>query len=355
MPGVFRKVWRPYRTAPFRDRKRRWVPVYSPAPLVAGTPIQVCTATAVTIYMDGTNGSTAASGGVPALTYQWYGSTTSNFTPGGGNIIGGATSSNLTVGSPTTTLTFYKCVVTDAALQTVTTVEAPGRLLDADIRVLFIGDSIYYNGSDDPPTRFDEYGKYIGHRLHAVTTFNASAPGSGINYWLPSTDPAYIAWPDPGPPDTGGLGLLAWAKTQLTVSGTTFVILRLGANDSGIAAATWGTRLSTVVSNLTTAGYTVVLNYPTYGRPGGSYGGAANARFQEFQAQIDALVNGTTVYLGDTKQWDASAVVTGWRTDDIHPGTEGKAELALADLLRLGEILYPATGTGGTPAFACVG
>lgn len=56
----------------------------------------------------------AATGGVGPYTYQWYRSTTSGFSPGGGNIIAGATAlafmdSGLT---PNTTY-FYKVVVTD--------------------------------------------------------------------------------------------------------------------------------------------------------------------------------------------------------------------------------------------------
>lgn len=58
--------------------------------------------------------TTAASGGVGPYTQQWYKSTTSGFSPGGGNIISGATALSLTDTAvvPNTTY-YYKVVFTD--------------------------------------------------------------------------------------------------------------------------------------------------------------------------------------------------------------------------------------------------
>lgn len=58
--------------------------------------------------------STAASGGTGPYTQQWYRSTTSGFTPGGGNIISGATALTLNDSGliPNTTY-YYKVVYTD--------------------------------------------------------------------------------------------------------------------------------------------------------------------------------------------------------------------------------------------------
>lgn len=58
--------------------------------------------------------ATAATGGTGPYTYQWYRSTTSGFTPGGGNIISGATSLTLADSGllPNTTY-YYKVVATD--------------------------------------------------------------------------------------------------------------------------------------------------------------------------------------------------------------------------------------------------
>lgn len=59
--------------------------------------------------------SAAASAGTAPYTYQWYRSTTSGFTPGGGNIIDGATELTLDdTGLIPNTQYYYKVVATDA-------------------------------------------------------------------------------------------------------------------------------------------------------------------------------------------------------------------------------------------------
>lgn len=58
--------------------------------------------------------ATAATGGSGPYDYQWYKSTTSGFTPGGGNIISGATALTLNdTGLIPNTLYYYKVVATD--------------------------------------------------------------------------------------------------------------------------------------------------------------------------------------------------------------------------------------------------
>lgn len=59
--------------------------------------------------------SAAATGGTGPYTYQWYRSTTTGFSPGGGNIITGATSLTLNdSGLIPNTAYFYKVVATDS-------------------------------------------------------------------------------------------------------------------------------------------------------------------------------------------------------------------------------------------------
>lgn len=58
--------------------------------------------------------ATAATAGTSPYTYQWYRSTTTGFSPGGGNIISGATSLTLNdTGLIPGTLYYYKVVATD--------------------------------------------------------------------------------------------------------------------------------------------------------------------------------------------------------------------------------------------------
>jgi hypothetical protein len=79
--------------------------------LTAGT-ITVGTVTSTTAQLT----VTAATSGTSPYTYQWYRSTTTGFTPGGGNIIAGATSLTLSdSGLIPGTVYYYKNVVTDSA------------------------------------------------------------------------------------------------------------------------------------------------------------------------------------------------------------------------------------------------
>lgn len=65
--------------------------------------------------------ATAATGGTGPYTYQWYRSTTTGFSPGGGNIIAGATALTLEDSGliPNTTY-YYKVVATDTGNSNVT-------------------------------------------------------------------------------------------------------------------------------------------------------------------------------------------------------------------------------------------
>lgn len=65
--------------------------------------------------------ATAATAGTPPVTYQWYRSTTTGFSPGSGNLISGATALTLNDSGliPNTTY-YYKLVATDAVPNTAT-------------------------------------------------------------------------------------------------------------------------------------------------------------------------------------------------------------------------------------------
>lgn len=63
---------------------------------------------------------TAASGGTGPYTYQWYRSTASGFTPGGGNILAGKTALSLTDIPTPGTVFYYKVVSTDTGNSNIT-------------------------------------------------------------------------------------------------------------------------------------------------------------------------------------------------------------------------------------------
>lgn len=69
--------------------------------------------------------SAAATAGTGPYTYQWYRSTTSGFTPGGGNIIAGATALTLDdTGLIPNTQYYYKVVATDTGASNATSTSA---------------------------------------------------------------------------------------------------------------------------------------------------------------------------------------------------------------------------------------
>ena len=84
--------------------------------LTAGV-ISLVSETSTTVNLS----ATAATGGTGAVTYQWYRSTTSGFTPGGGNILTGQTALTLAdTGLIPNTGYFYKLQATDTVPTTVT-------------------------------------------------------------------------------------------------------------------------------------------------------------------------------------------------------------------------------------------
>ena len=69
--------------------------------------------------------SAAASGGTGPYTYQWYRSTTSGFSPGGGNILSGKTALSLSdTGLIPNTTYFYKVIATDTGDSNLTSTSA---------------------------------------------------------------------------------------------------------------------------------------------------------------------------------------------------------------------------------------
>jgi len=63
-----------------------------------------------------------AAGGTTPYSYQWYKSTTANFTPSSSNIISGQTTSLLAVQTTVEAETYYTCVVTDSTTPTASVV-----------------------------------------------------------------------------------------------------------------------------------------------------------------------------------------------------------------------------------------
>lgn len=281
----------------------------------------------------------AATGGTAPITYQWYRSTTANFTPGGGNLLSGATSLTLADSSSLAadTMYYYICRATDNAAATADSNQIAGALKASTLVLGFVGDSITVgfglSAGLDPATKVGALlANTFKHR--AVTISNQAVNGSRTSQWV-----------------TGQANLTA-AKSAFSSAGVTHVHIMLGANDAAaanlVSAATFGSNLSNICSDLTGAGYTVILSYPTY-IPAGANSNATTAASvalaQSYWAQIDALINGTTILLGDTvSPRYFAASLSEYQSDQTHPTATGSQALATMWARAIDRALYKRSG-----------
>ena len=285
--------------------------------------------------------STPASGGTGALIYQWYRSTTANFTPSSSNILAGATSLTLSdTGLVADTLYFYKLRVTDSLSVTATTNQySVSTRADAiSLKLGFIGDSISIytpteastsGGTINPPIALQNMLSIIaGSRSVSIT--NTAVAGMTTTNWIPS----------------GSLYLNA--KASFVSAGVTHVYIMLGANDSkdsvAASSATYLANMTAIVNDLTTSGFKVFLNAPTYTLPGSfsnDFSEASTARIQAYTAQLLTLVNSTNVYLGDMKSYQYFANHQSELVDGVHPEVQGVHSIARLWLQATASILLP--------------
>jgi lysophospholipase L1-like esterase len=302
--------------------------------LVSGSPsLSSVTSTTINVSVG------AASGGTPSYTYQWYRSTTSNFTPGAGNLLSGATSTTLadSTGLSADTPYYYVCRVTDSGAQTADSKQIAGALRASTLILGFIGDSIT-----------DGYGLSAGQEPHAyaasyltklfkfrtVTVSDQSVNASKTSEWA------------------SGQANLTTAKSAFSSAGVTHVHIMLGANDAAasnlVSAATYGSNLSSCVNDLVGAGYKVILSYPTYIPAGANNNvttAASVALTQSYQAQIDALVNHSTILRGDTLAFNYFADnLSEYQSDQTHPTATGSASLGLMWARAIDRALYKRSG-----------
>lgn len=271
---------------------------------------------------------TAASGGSPAYSYQWYRSTTANFTPGAGNLLSGATSTTLADSASLVadTAYYYVCRATDSLGATSDSNQVAGALMAATLKLGCLGDSITKGTAGPNPaavtvtTRLGDELKKL-YKQRDVTVSNQGVDGKG------AVDFAA---------DTGSI--FTNAKAAFASASVTHVLIMLGANDASAhrTAAQFKTDLQTIIGpgtgSLITAGYKVILNYPTYipaGANSGATDQAATEDLRSYLAQIDSLIDGTNVLRGDTLAYqyfmDHRSEV---QTDDTHLLDAGNISLA---------------------------
>ena len=278
------------------------------APVVTGT-------TTTTITLTGS----AAFGGSPGYTYQWYWSnTTSNFTPGAGNIIGGQTSLVLThtPGGTNQTVNYYKLVATDTLSALAISPAVPAVTGNPTTVIAMVGDSItagdftylataWSQVVNNYPATFLNYG-YSG--VKAVDWANAVATPGSLFGTMGATWSAITA---------------AWVA-----AGVTDVHIMLGANDAGVSGQTstgaYLTAMQALCAGcLAVAGVTTVhLSDPSLAK---SIGAGTNDDDTSlvisnlYRLSCHTITNGTTIKAGDRNYWQASLINPSDYGDQLHP------------------------------------
>ena len=264
--------------------------------------------------------STAATGGTPTYTYQWYRSTTNGFTPGSGNIISGATSLSLADTGLTAGTTYYYVVkATDSASATALSSQLTVTQPTTNPQTYcFIGDSITYGygSTSDPVTQFSLIVRKIFGSGTTVSVVNRGITGTTSADWATSTyySPA----------------LAACASANV-------LMIMLGTNDSRTAIATsqsaYQTNIQTLITQAKIAGITrIFVNVSPYINT--SSGGwditTSNALLVQYQSAITALANADPghVWVGDTQAYTwFQSNPSEMGGDGVHPILAGDVSL----------------------------
>lgn len=286
--------------------------------LAAGTA-SLSSATVTTLNVT----CTAASGGTVPLTYQWHRSITANFTPGGGTVVSGATSLTLadSTGLSQGVPYYYKLRVTDSLAETADSNQIAGSLRLPDLNLGGLGDSItnqFGLSAGQGPLEQAAVQLRVMGGYRNVNVVNRGINGASTADWL------------------SGSSNLNNAKTAFAAGSVTHVHIMLGANDAAAvnlrSAAAYKANLQNIITDLLGSGYKVILSYPTY-IPAGANSNATTAASvalaQAYQAEIDSLINNTTILRGDTNSFNAfmDNLVAWYQSDMTHPNVGGAQSL----------------------------
>jgi lysophospholipase L1-like esterase len=286
----------------------------------------------------------AATGGTGSYTYAWYRSTTSNFTPGGGTLISGATALVLNdTGLSPATVYYYIIKATDTGSNVGFSAQVTAVTTAAAALVLgLIGDSIMAGTGPADPTQIPAVG---------LVTRLASEGGwrvvSAVNRGIVGTTSANWV--------VGGSDYPA-AATAFTSAGAAWTIILLGANDAkttvATSAAAYHTNIAGVVSAEVAAGRKVLLIGPSYIVPGsfGLFDVSSLTLLQAYGAQLHTLVDNLHVFAGPIEDMYAYfAANQGELTDGLHPtNTGGNSMASLWErYFRLAAGIAPSGGGGG--------
>jgi len=282
--------------------------------------------------------TTAATGGTSPYTYALYRSNVSNFTPSVGNRLSSAAGFPYNDNTAPPGINYYRVIATDAGSQTSTSNQITASLVLAPLKVGFIGDSIMTQ-TPSSTNSVIQCGAYLSkvRNQRTVTVYNQAISGTHSGDWV------------------SGSGNLTSAKAVFASNGVTLVIVMIGTNDARLdisrSAANYLTNMQSMVTSLTGSGYTVMLNYSPAITPNQSanWSEAALALIQSYQAQIDSLVNGTTVLAGDKLAFQYFGTQPSLLSDGVHPVGTGMDDLGRFWAAAYDRAINPASA--GTRAF----
>lgn len=257
---------------------------------------------------------TDATGGIAPYTYLWKRATTAD---------GSYSSTGLTTRTATDTSLsagqrrWWYLETTDSAAAVVTSNVVTGRLWDAPLVVGAIGDSNTFgfglSAGEDPVSQ-------CVLRLAALTKLRQA---TGVNRAISATKTA-----DWLPADASDN--LVDAAAAMDAANVTDCIVPFGTNDADtdVAAGDFGENLSDIVTYLLANVGTlerVWLPYPLFTPFTVSNSLSQAQLLVDYRAEIDALVNGGTVRLGDTLAFDYFSAHQVFQVDHLHFTAPGAA------------------------------
>ena len=225
------------------------------------------------------------------------------------------------------------------------------------LRIGFIGDSLTsygqpYGNADGSAGATFTTADAMAARLRqwnthrSVTIVNQGVSGSfanGINghatnlEWQPADSTIY-----------------ATACAAFAVAGVQWVSIMLGTNDSRIdllSAVDYATAIGNIATDLVSKGYKVILNAPPASDPANDVNSSyAKLDLQrQYAAALQGLVNGSTIFMGDTLAWAWTAQHYEDLRDGIHPNSTGVDKLGYfwAKALSTALNISPTSGSGG--------
>lgn len=350
--------------------------IWSYAVLTVGAQPTVSALETDTVTLTGN----APTGGTPGYTYQWYRSTTANFTPGAGNIlndgsgVSGATTLVLVDGSIAVgTDYFYKLVASDANAATVTTgavVVRPGTLPDA-LQIVWFGDSIGKGAGFSNSIGADNFPGYASEWLTSNGGFrsliyrNAHVSGSDSSNGAAGWGTTATSAVNGSDNTMGGQGAVRYLDAMVVYATAAFgtpdrstnpvyACCNLGRNDAfaNTAAATFYTQMLAITNSLIASGFFVVLDAPTFSMlPVASWPDTKTDLVVAYLAELVAVQaacnDPTACFVGETEMPYCFGMNGGLTSDGTHPTSPLSRRAGERKALKLLQLLNTHAGVGG--------